>query len=159
MNESFTPVDQIYQTQGIFIKFNAGDSLPFGYKSKNKYRTGNPRDATENTSTYGDRLNPQIGSVARNSRNLSKNSESIYGSNVKSLSSQRKESIYGSYGSYGSSYGTTPKTYRKSGINDSTSKSSDRSRFGYERTSTKREVPNYAMDRTPRRRDQNGINK
>ena len=145
MNETCTPVDQVYQTQGIFIKFSAGESLPYGYRSKNKYRTGK-RDAIETESPYMTRNKSQLSSVTRS---VSKKSESIYGS---LRSTQQKESIYGDYRS---SYGTTPvKSYAKSSIYGSTTKTADRSRFGW--TPVKKEERHYAMERTPRKREERG---
>lgn len=150
MNETCTPVDQVYQTQGIFIKFSAGESLPYGYRSKNKYRTGR-RDGIETESTYTTRSKSQSTSVIRN---VAQKSESIYGS---LRSTQRKDSVYGDYGS---SYGTTPaKSYTKSSIYGSITRSPaiNRSRIGNQWTPVSREERSYALERTPRKREERGM--
>jgi hypothetical protein len=150
MNESFTPVDQVYQTQGIFIKFNAGtDSVPFGYRSKNKIRAANALKGNDNYDS--NRL--QINTVSHNTRTMSQKTDSVYGSTSRSI--PRKTSIYGSYGS---TYGSTPRNNPKpSSIYGSTSKTSDKTRYGFDRNTNQRDERSYAMERTPRRRDDRGI--
>ncbi|CAG2114299.1 unnamed protein product, partial [Medioppia subpectinata] len=147
MDESFTPVDQIYQTQGIFIKFNAGtESVPFGYRSQNKIRAAN-RFATGNNDNDNNRL--QVNTISRANTRTSQKSDSIYGSTPKSVA--RKSSIYGS------SYGSTPRNNPNASVYGSTAKSSDKTRFGFQRNANQYEERSYAMDRTPRRRDDNRV--
>lgn len=71
LNEAFTPVDEVYPTQGIFIKFNTFESSLYSNRRKTKSRA--------NEKIYGMPNKLQVRDHIYGSKDLTMRRESIYG--------------------------------------------------------------------------------